>query len=167
MKGSVKETVGYILIGVLLAFGLNQTLAFALSTDTPIVAVESNSMVPEFQRGDLLVIQGVPAADLGIGDIVVFSVPDKGVPIVHRLVDRNPDGTFQTKGDANPAQHYYETRIEYSQIHGREIAIIPYLGWVKIGMMEYAIPNMLQIILGLMTVTVIYIGVTRMRGGVS
>ena len=51
-------TIFYVIIGILLAFGINQGLALALSTEIPVVAVESNSMVPTFYQGDILIIQG-------------------------------------------------------------------------------------------------------------
>ena len=136
-RSTIKSNAGYILLGIVMAVMINQGLAFALSTDMPIVAVESNSMVPTFFRGDILVLQGVPQENLKLGDIIVFSHPTGDVPIVHRVVGINPDGTFQTKGDANAGQLYFEKHIEPSQIHGKSIMIIPYLGWVKIGVTDF------------------------------
>ena len=154
---SINTTVVYIILGVVLAFGANQGLAFALSTDMPVVAVESNSMKPIFQKGDILVLQGVSSEELEVGDIIVFSSTNQDVPIVHRIVEINPDNTFQTKGDANAKQLSFEKRIEPSQIHGKEVLIIPYLGWIKIGITEYIIPNTVWVILGLISVSFIYI----------
>jgi signal peptidase len=156
-------TIFYIAIGVFLALGINQGLAFALSTDMPVVAVESNSMVPAFCKGDILVIQGV--ADpfqyrdfLEIGDVIVFSPEGKTIPIVHRLVEKNDDGTFQTMGDANDGRQLpFEKSIEPSQIHGKMLFIIPFLGWIKIGATEYLLPNMGWIALAIVTVTFLYL----------
>jgi signal peptidase len=143
----ISTTIVYILLGIILAFGINQGLAFALSTDMPIVAVESNSMVPTFQKGDILILQGIQPDQLKIGDIIVFSSPQHSTPIVHRIIKINPDKTFQTKGDANTGQLPFEKHITPSQIHGKKILIIPYLGWVKIGLTEFILPNILWIIL--------------------
>jgi len=151
MPKQLNSTLGYVLLGVALAFIINQGMAFALSTDMPIVAVESNSMIPTFYKGDILVLQGTPPQELNIGDIIVFSprVTQSGSaassPIVHRITKKNPDGTFQTQGDANPGQLYFEKHIEPSQIHGKSVLIVPYLGWVKIGITEYVLPNILWI----------------------
>lgn len=142
---SVNSTVIYILLGVVLAFFINQGLALALGTPMPVVAVESGSMVPTFYRGDILVLQGIPAKDLRVGDIIVFGPEGKSVPVVHRIVEINPDGTFQTKGDANIKQLSFEKRITPGQIYGKEVLIIPYLGWVKIIASEYIFPNILWI----------------------
>lgn len=154
----LNSSVVYVILGILFAFGTNQGLAFALSTDMPIVAVESNSMVPTFYRGDILVLQGVPADQLAVGDIIVFSPPSQSTPIVHRIIEINPDGTFQTRGDANSGQLSFEKSITDSQIHGREIFVIPYLGWIKIGMTEYFLPNVLWFILLGAIGTAIYLG---------
>ena len=162
MKVKIKyldNSVFYMILGVVLAIGINWGLALALNTDMPVVAVESNSMVPTFSRGDILVLQGAPAEQLKVGDIIVFSPSPQQTPVVHRIIAENPDGTFQTKGDNNSGQLPFEKRIESSEIHGRAVLIIPYLGWLKIGMMEYALPNLLWIILACGIAALIYMGV--------
>jgi signal peptidase I len=157
-SGYSNSSVFYVIIGVVLALGINQGLALALSTDMPIVAVESSSMVPAFNKGDMLILQGTPQGQLSVEDIVVFDPPSGGTPIVHRIVSINSDGTFQTKGDANSGQLSYEKSISHSQIHGRVIMIIPYLGWVKIGMTQYLMPNLLWMLLGIAVFGLVYIG---------
>ena len=148
----------YIIVGIVLALGINQGLALALSTDMPIVAVESNSMVPAFHKGDMLVLQGISQEQLSMGDVIVFDQPSGGTPIVHRVVAINSDGTFQTKGDANSGQLSYEKSISYSQVHGRVVMIMPYLGWIKIGMTQYLMPNILWLLLGVAVFGLVYIG---------
>ena len=152
------SSIFYIIIGVVLALGINQGLAFALSTDMPIVAVESNSMVPEFYKGDMLVLQGVSQEQLSVEDVIVFDPPSGGTPVVHRIVYINSDGTFQTKGDANNGQLYYEKNIDYSQIHGKVAMIIPYAGWIKIAMIQYLMPNIMWVLLGAAIFGLVYIG---------
>ncbi len=165
-------TLIYIFIGVFLAFGINIVLGQALSTDMPVVAVESNSMVPTFYQGDILIIQGVSSPEnyasfLDIGDIIVFSVGGRDVPIVHRIKLINADGSFQTQGDANTAQHPFEKQVFPSQIHGKVIAIVPYLGWVKIGVTEYLIPvlakNIILVFIICATVMFLYLMVKEYR----
>jgi len=148
VKIGIKNSIKWGIVGIVLAFLINQTLVFALSTDLPVVAVESNSMVPTFQKGDILVLKGVPKEELEVGDIIVFSPSPDRIPVVHRIIKINDDGTFQTMGDANSAQLPFEKRIEYSQIHGKVIMIIPYLGWIKLVMMELVKwPNLLIVLL--------------------
>ncbi len=156
IKNDGKDTILFIIIGILLAIGLNQGMAFVLATEYPIVAVESNSMTPFFYRGDILLVKGVTKEELKTSDVIVFSVPGKQVPIVHRVVAVNSDGTYQTKGDANSGQHPWETNIQFSQIKGREIFILPVLGWVKIGITEIIGSNILFFAVFGTAVTFIY-----------
>ncbi len=166
MKRKIKymdNSIFYIILGVALALSINWGLAFALNTDMPVVAVESNSMVPTFSRGDILVLQGVPSQQLKVGDIIVFSPGSGQTPVVHRIITENPDGTFQTKGDNNNGQLPFEKMIGSSQIHGKAVLIIPYLGWLKIGMMEYVLPNILWFVLAGGIIGFIYMGAKLYR----
>jgi signal peptidase len=149
----------YIILGVILALGINWGLALALSTDMPVVAVESYSMVPTFTKGDILVLQGTPVQNLKVGDIIVFSPSLQQTPVVHRIVEINTDGTFQTRGDANNGQLPFEKSISASQVHGKAILIIPYLGWLKLAIMEYVLPNWLWLVVGGSALVFIYMGI--------
>lgn len=152
-------TLVYIILGIFLAVGVNLVLGFVLETDMPIVAVESNSMVPTFSKGDILILQGVKEPKEA--DIIVFSVPGRSTPIVHRVVGKNPDGTYQTKGDANFGQLQFEKSIKPEQIKGKVIYVIPLLGWVKIGLSEiltkYIFPNYLETIIIVAIAVAVYI----------
>jgi len=150
------ETVLYVVVGIIIAFSIIFVSGQALSTQIPIVAVESNSMVPTFQKGDILIIQGVSKDELKIGDVVVFSVPGQPIPVVHRIIKINSDTTFQTKGDANNGQLPFEKSVEYEQIYGKQVFTIPYLGWVKIGLIEYVLPNILWVIIVIVVLALIY-----------
>ncbi len=153
------STIAYIALGILLALGINQGLALALSTDLPIVAVESNSMVPTFSRGDILLLQGTPPYQEG--DIIVFSPSPGETPIVHRIVEVNPDGTYQTKGDANSSQLPFEKMIAPEQVHGKVVLIVPYLGWIKIGISEYVLPNILLVAVAAIFLYILFIAIIK------
>ncbi len=150
------STVLYIVAGVILAVGINWGMGLALGTSMPIVAVESNSMVPSFYKGDILILQGAAREDLAIGDVIVFIPEGRGVPIVHRIVETNLDGSFQTKGDANPQQLPFEKNIPYQTIQGRSIVTVPYLGWVKIGLTEFILPNIIWVAAGVIVAYLLY-----------
>ena len=160
-KSGNKSTLFFIIIGIVLAVTVNYGMSFVMATQYPIVAVESNSMVPFFYRGDILVIKGASQDELKTGDVIVFSVPGRPVPIVHRIIAKNPDNTYQTKGDANSDQHPWEKSIEFTQIKGREILILPFLGWVKIGMTEILGQNILVLIILIIAVTFIYLATNK------
>lgn len=153
------STILYIVFGVLLAFGINQGLAIGLHTDLPIVAVESNSMVPTFSQGDILILQGKSSYE--IGDIIVFSPTVQATPVVHRIVKINLDGSYQTKGDANKGQLPFEKQIQENQVHGNVILIVPYLGWIKIWISEHILPNILWIAGAVIFLYLIVITITK------
>ncbi len=159
-----KGTVLYVVLGVLIALGVNYGLGLALGTDLPIVAVESNSMVPAFAKGDILLLRGAQPEEIAVGEVIVFSPPQQSTPVVHRVVALNPDGTYQTKGDANARQLPYETDIQYNQVHGRMLFIVPLLGWVKLSVTEYALPNWpLVVVAAIAAYLLVYIVPGRLR----
>ncbi len=124
----------YVVVGFFIAYGLNFALGLALGTDTPVVAVVSNSMIPAFYKGDLLVVLGDNS--IKEGDVIIYDVSSATYPIIHRVIGVNSDGTFETKGDANPAQISFEHSVTQQQIHGKAVFKIPLLGWVKIIFMQ-------------------------------
>jgi signal peptidase len=79
----------------LLNFGLILSTAFMMwkglsvlaDSPSPIVVVLSGSMEPAFQRGDLLFLWNRNFfEETKVGEIVVYNVKGKDIPIVHRVV---------------------------------------------------------------------------------
>jgi signal peptidase I len=152
--------VFYACLGIFIAFVLYQGLAFGLSTDMPVVAVVSESMQHDaslqsdhynwlqthmgynrsyvdswpisggFMRGDMPIVQKLDK--YAVGDVIVYSLPNQNVPIIHRIIKINEDGSYMTKGDNNPALLPFEASVSPQQIHGRVIFIIPKLGYFKV-----------------------------------
>ncbi len=87
-----------ILIILILGFG------FKLIVFT---AVVSDSMRPEFQRGDLVLTQAI-SKEPQIGDIITFKARGVTNPITHRVVDLKGNMVI-TKGDNNPYNDDYGT----------------------------------------------------------
>ena len=73
------------------AFMLWKGLSIAADSPSPIVVVLSGSMEPAFERGDLLILWN-RGMDTQIGEIVVYNVKGKPIPIVHRVVRRYGGG---------------------------------------------------------------------------
>ena len=61
-------------------------LMVATGSESPIVVVLSGSMEPAFHRGDLLFLTNYDEEPLKVGDIVVFKVEGRDIPIVHRVL---------------------------------------------------------------------------------
>jgi hypothetical protein len=69
------------------AFMLWKGISIASDSPSPIVVVLSGSMEPAFQRGDLLFLWN-RSPDTQVGEVVVYNVKGKDIPIVHRVVRR-------------------------------------------------------------------------------
>lgn len=143
LKEEIISTVKYIVIGLILAVAINTSLGFALGADRPIMAVVSNSMVPVFYRGDLIVVKGLDCSEIEVGDIIVYHNPIRKIPIVHRVVeiDEDPEGIrqFTTKGDNN--EHTDQISgisppVQCGWIKGEVKLIVPKLGLFKVGLIE-------------------------------
>jgi len=74
-------------------------------SESPIVVVLSGSMEPAFHRGDLLFLTNYREDPVRVGDIVVFKVEGRDIPIVHRVLKlhEKEDESIKilTKGDNN------------------------------------------------------------------
>mmetsp|Transcript_6514 Transcript_6514/g.27721 ORF Transcript_6514/g.27721 Transcript_6514/m.27721 type:complete len:97 (+) Transcript_6514:2029-2319(+) len=96
-------------------------------------------MEPTIRRGDLLFLSNYKAP-YTTGDIVVYLIPGREVPIVHRVVKVHEDASdsdpqILTKGDNNFADdiQLYEGRrwLTRELIIGKAYMIIPYAGMVR------------------------------------
>jgi signal peptidase len=88
------------LVALLLVLGLavligNVATGGALSYQQ--FVVRTGSMEPTIPPKSLVIVK---TGEYHLGQVVTFHKGDQVVS--HRLVRRNPDGTFTTKGDANP-----------------------------------------------------------------
>jgi hypothetical protein len=152
--------IPYILGGAFAALALKFVLGLILTTDYPAVSVLTSSMLHDenveinhykwleehmgynksyidswpikngFDVGDLPIIQG--SDEYRIGDVIVYEVPGQSIPIIHRIIKINPDGTYMTKGDHNPDLLPFESSVKKEQIKGKIIFIIPKLGYFKV-----------------------------------
>lgn len=132
-------------------------------SESPVVVVLSGSMEPGFKRGDILFLH-MSKAPIRTGEIVVFHVDGREIPIVHRVIkvhERQETGEVEvlTKGDNN----YGDDRLLYAQgqlwlqkhhIMGRAVGFLPYVGWVTILMTEKPLIKYILIgALGLLVIT--------------
>ncbi|KAI9371846.1 ubiquitin-conjugating enzyme/RWD-like protein [Aspergillus egyptiacus] len=88
-RQSMAQVLNFALV-LSTAFMLWKGLSVVTASSSPIVVVLSGSMEPAFQRGDLLFLWNrSPRAE--IGEIVVYNVKGKDIPIVHRVVRSFPE----------------------------------------------------------------------------
>ncbi|MCJ1361085.1 Signal peptidase complex catalytic subunit [Acarospora aff. strigata] len=139
------------------AFMLWKGLSVAADSPSPIVVVLSESMEPAFWRGDLLFLWN-RGRDTRIGEVVVYNVKGKDIPIVHRVVRRFGGGKnplrLLTKGDNNSADdtELYARGQDYldraRDVIGSVVGYIPFVGYVTILLSEH--PWLKTLMLGLM-----------------
>lgn len=154
-------SLAYLLLGLLLAVGLNIALGIVLATEMPVVTISSASMYPTMGVGDIAVIRG--SGEYELGDIIVFRGWEYK-PIIHRIVAivEDIDGkmnverlsgfneeldwekllkngkVYITKGDNNARcdQCIGRPPVLEKSIYGEAVLTIPYLGWVKLLFLE-------------------------------
>ncbi len=103
------------------------------------IAILSNSMVPTYSRGDVVIYEKLTTKELKklqTGNIIIYKIGN--VTVAHRIVQiiQNKDMIlYETKGDNN---HSNDLRlIEPSQILGVYIGSISYVGYPSVWLNEF------------------------------
>eukprot|EP00923_Selenidium_pygospionis_P019280 GHVN01033733.1.p1 GENE.GHVN01033733.1~~GHVN01033733.1.p1 ORF type:complete len:181 (-),score=26.82 GHVN01033733.1:99-641(-) len=111
---------------------------------SPVVVVLSGSMEPGFFRGDILFLTNPD--HLTTGDIVVYQIDGREIPIVHRIISVHEDTEHEvsllTKGDNNNVDDrgLYNPKqlwLKKSNIIGTAIGVLPYVGMITIWLNDY------------------------------
>uniref|UniRef100_A0A453M5K8 signal peptidase I n=4 Tax=Triticinae TaxID=1648030 RepID=A0A453M5K8_AEGTS len=137
-------------------------LIVATGSESPVVVVLSGSMEPGFKRGDILFLR-MSKEPIRTGEIVVFNVDGREIPIVHRVIkvherQESAEVDILTKGDNNFEDDrllyaHGELWLQQHHIMGRAVGYLPYVGWVTIVMTEKPIIKYLLIgALGLLVI---------------
>lgn len=148
-KDSRKKIIGFLFLIFFCVFSIFGILIIFLKTDMPLTVVSSESMIPTYYPGDLLIIKHVDEGEILPLDVIVFwpitwgleRTPIPMVPIVHRVINLTRDsnnsfykGTmYQTKGDLFPYIYpYIDPEIPHFCVIGKVIGRIPYMGLPKL-----------------------------------
>ncbi len=128
----MKRALGLILIIAVVVVGF-----LSIRGTMPFMAIFGNSMEPEFEPGDLILIEEVSPSDIKEGDVIVYTVPpmvreayNYPVVVAHRVVrvDTTERGvTFRTRGDNAAGEDPFMVRPE--DLKGQVSKQIPYLGF--------------------------------------
>lgn len=121
----------YIVVTIVVVIALILLLpVFPIEGNIQTKVVLSGSMEPAIHTGSVVVIK--PVKEYKIGDVVTFGKDTKtAIPTTHRIIDMrisSGETYFKTKGDANDDPDASELRT--SNILGKEILSIPYLGYL-------------------------------------
>jgi len=133
-KNPAAKVIVLILILFAATYGSVEVLRIVLQTESPLMVVSSQSMVPTLNVGDIIFVRGVDASSVKVGTIIIFHSPyDYQMPIVHRvLAISNDDNSlfFQTKGDNNPAPDGW--KVPAKNLMGVYVAKLPYVGLISL-----------------------------------
>jgi signal peptidase len=115
-------------------YGGVEVLRIVVHTESPLMVVSSESMVPTLNVGDIILVRGVDPTTVTVGTIIIFHSPNNyEMPIVHRVivVDQMDDTVFfETKGDHNPVQDGW--KVPAQNLMGVYVAKIPYVGLLSL-----------------------------------
>lgn len=120
---------------IVIIFSLFVSGAFSLKP----MAVLSNSMVPVFYRGDIVIYRKIDnnkLKNIELNTIIIYN--KDGQAIVHRVVDKyksKGDTYYITKGDANKSND--RNPVSESQVIGIYKCNIKYIGYPSVWLNEY------------------------------
>ena len=126
---------------IIIALLIYKGLMLITQCEAPLTAVLSESMEPALYRGDALLVHNWSFSPIEVGDIVVYRVEGRKVPIVHRVLERYMDlngrELYLTKGDNNKVDDrglYPKGQdwLERKDIMGKVYGYVPLLGYPSI-----------------------------------
>ncbi|KAJ7244887.1 signal peptidase I [Mycena rebaudengoi] len=123
------------------------TLGLLTNCNNSFLVVVSGSMEPGIYRGDIIFLTNIFPQEYRTGDIVVYQLPGKQIPIVHRVVEARENDVgdvsqhLLTKGDNNDIDDVglYEglQHLEKKHVIGTLRCILPMVGYVSILFNEF------------------------------
>jgi signal peptidase I len=99
IKSLYSKDVYFIIIALVLAFGVLQTTGTVMNSDKPVVSVVSCSMYPKLNVGDVLLVHGAEYDNIQEQDVVVYSVKEAQITVddtEYRIHSYNDEGTVST-----------------------------------------------------------------------
>lgn len=127
-------------------------------SESPIVVVLSGSMEPAYYRGDILFLELRDNPLITVGDVVVYKLDERNIPIVHRIISVHQEGDeyyMLTKGDNNRVNDrglYAQGQmwVQRKDLMGRVWFYIPYVGIITIWLNDY--PPLKYAVIGFMVI---------------
>ena len=119
-----------------------------------ILKVVTGSMEPSISVGDYIIVEKTDTSTLQKDDIIAFYSEQTdiyGMLVTHRIVDIEEDGTFITKGDANPISD--EVPVKADRIVGKYTGKARFFIWVA----TFASPRKLLMLFVIIPVSLLFI----------
>lgn len=137
-------------------------MGLLFNSESPIVVVLSESMEPAFERGDLLLLS-LTSSRISHGDITVYKIKGRDIPIVHRVINVHDDAKtgkqlILTKGDNNEVDdrglyNVNQMWIAREDLMGRVVGHLPKVGMLTIIMNDY--PAFKYVLIGMLGIFVL------------
>ena len=135
-KNGRRRAIIQDIVAVIMIMGIIFTVILSIKLRVQIAYIASGSMEPTYYKGDLIILEKVNAAQVKIGDVIVFLHPiTKNIYILHRVVAKkfeNGKYYFLTKGD-NPDRNIAIDSwgwVSEDNLYGRLVQRIPYMGYL-------------------------------------
>ncbi|GFR11511.1 signal peptidase complex catalytic subunit SEC11A [Trichonephila clavata] len=143
----------YSLLQFSLIIGSVCSLWYGLITITsckyPITFMSTDGMEPALRKGDITFATNYKEDALNVGDIILFDVKGREIPIVHRIIQiqTKHDGSLQmlTKGDNRPQDDrdlFYapgQMWVEEKDVIGKVKGVVPPVGILILLFQEHRI----------------------------
>lgn len=102
--------------------------------------ITSGSMEPLIRPGDVVLTS--PTSEIEPGHVITYANPARdGTLTTHRVLGVNPDGSLQTRGDANQSPD--STPVPAADVVGRGRLLVPLVGlplhWLSSGLVLFAL----------------------------
>ena len=131
------------------------------------VIVISGSMEPAIMTNSISIMKLVDINQFDIGDVVVFTLPEQGIMITHRVIEIEKDDlgnnkALWTKGDNNPSRD--NIPITPDMVSGKIVktfnGVVPYMNKIMLRPGEIKTTAVIQsILILLVTIAILGIGV--------
>lgn len=130
---------------------------------TTVIKIISGSMEPSIHEGDYILVKAISTDELKVGDIISFYSDDKDIEgriNTHRIVKKNANNTFVTKGDANKSED--SVLVSGDKVIGIYTGKLRFFRWLnsfasvkKLLMLLVVIPTLLAAIYEVKTIAAI------------
>jgi signal peptidase len=126
--------LAYLALPITVALVIGAATAGTMLGAWRFAVIDSGSMRPVLDPGDVAVMTAEPLADVRRGQVVAFHPPGQAITVTHRVwsVEHTPAGlVIQTKGDANNAVDQWRASLTGPTVF-HETLRLPKLGYLVV-----------------------------------
>lgn len=157
--------LGRLLVNALCGATILVALAFIVPTAFGLerYVINGSSMSGSIDLGSVVFAEVVPVSQLEVGDVITYQPPrESGIDhlVTHRIVAIHDDGTFVTKGDANPEVDPWRFRLDRPD-QARVTFDVPYVGWVFLTLQDRSLRMLL---IGLPALVIALVSLAQLVG---